>query len=117
MARTIREWKCEYASASEAGDYLQVCFAERDEDDGRYVLLQAQFEFPEDYDVQVEADGGDWVAQLTVERAILDRERLVLDGRDNSESVRIVVNYVANDEIYGELKQVLAAMLPDLEIV
>ncbi len=44
-------------------------------------LIQSQFEFPQDYDVKVETDGGEWYAELTVERATLDRQRLVIDGR------------------------------------
>jgi hypothetical protein len=116
MTRTIREWSCEYASASEAGDYVQVLFEETVESDNRYVLIQSQFEFPQDYDVQVEADGGEWYAQLTVERAILDHKRFVLDGCDDAESVRIVVNFVANEVVYAELTRVLLIMLPDMEI-
>jgi hypothetical protein len=116
MARTIREWRCKYAAASEAGDYLQVLFEETYDSDNRYVLIQSQFEFPQDYDVTVEADGGEWYAELIVERAILDRQRLVVDGRDDAESVRIIVNHVADDAIYAELKRVLLIMLPAIDV-
>jgi hypothetical protein len=116
MARTIREWRCEYASASEAGDYLQVLFEETEDSDNRYVLIQSQFEFPQDYDVKVEADGGEWYAELIVERATLDRQRLVVDGRDDAEPVRIIVNHVADDAIYAELKRVLLIMLPAIDV-
>jgi hypothetical protein len=116
MSRTIREWTCEYASVSEAGDYLQVLFKETAESEKRYILIQSQFEFPQDYDVSVEADGGEWYAQLTVVRATLDRHRLIIDGRADIEPVRIIVSHAADDEIYAELKRVLLIMLPAIEV-
>jgi hypothetical protein len=116
MARNIREWRCEYASVSEAGDYLQVLFEETEDSDKRYVLIQSQFEFPQDYDVKVEADGGEWYAELIVERATINRQRLVVEGSDDAESVRIIFNYVADDAIYAELKRVLLIMLPAINV-
>ena len=116
MARTIREWTCEYASASEAGDYIQVLFEETAESDKRYILIQSQFEFPQDYDVKVETDGGEWCAELTVARATLDRQRLVIDGRDDAEPIRIIINHAADDGIYAELKRVLLIMLPAIDV-
>jgi hypothetical protein len=116
MSQTIREWTCNYASASEAGDYFQVLFKETDTDDKRYVLIQSQFEFPQDYDVKVEADGGEWYAELSVDRATLDRERLVIDGSDEGVAVRLIVNHVADDGTYADLKRVLDIMLPDIVV-
>jgi len=111
MMRTVREWTCDYASATEAGDYFQVLFEETEDDDKRYLLLQTQFEFPQDFDVKVETNGGEWYAELKVERATLDRQRLVIDGYDDGDPVRITINHSANDGTYAELKRVLKIML------
>lgn len=116
MARTIREWTCEYASASEAGDYVQILFEETPDSDARYVLIQSQFEFPQACDVTVETDGGDWYANLTVERAKLDRQRLVIDGRADTESVRMIVNFEADDATFADLKRVLLIIVPVVEL-
>ena len=115
MARLTREWTCDHASATESGDYLQVLFEETQDGDARYILIQSQFEFPQDYDVKIEADGGDWYAELRVDQATLDRQHLVIDGRDNDEQVRISVRHAADDETYAELKRVLLIMLPAID--
>jgi hypothetical protein len=109
MTRTVREWTwtCDYASATEAGDYFQILFKQTKQSDKRYVLIQSQFEFPQDYDVKVETDGGEWFAELTVDRATLDRQRLVIEGSDDGEPIRIIVNHAADDGTYTDLKRVL----------
>jgi hypothetical protein len=51
----------EHASASEAGDYYQVCFDDNDDPesiDGRYLLIQRQFEFPDDDSYYLESGFG-----------------------------------------------------------
>ena len=111
-----REWTCGYASASQAGDYLQVLFKATDADDKRYVLIQSQFEFPQNYDVKIEADGGEWYAELCVDRAMLDRKRMSISGRDEGVAVRIIVNHVADDETYSNLARVLETMLPKIVV-
>ena len=116
MGRSIREWTCKYASASEAGDYLQVLFEETKDNDERYILIQSQFEFPQDYDVKVETDGGEWYAELAVNHAALDRQQLVIDGRDDGEPIRTIVNHSADDRTYAELKRVLLIMLPTIDV-
>ena len=116
MTRTVREWNCNCASASEAGDYLQVLFEETAGDEERYVLIQTQFEFPQNYDIKVETDGGEWYAELRVNRATLDRQRLLIDGNDGGILVRMLVNHVADDRTYADLKRVLKIMLPDIVI-
>jgi hypothetical protein len=116
MTRTIREWTCDYASATGAGDYFQVLFKQIEDNDKRYVLIQSQFELPQDYDVKVEADGGEWYAELTVHRATLDRQRLVIDGSDDGEPIRIIVNHAADDGTYADLKRVLPIMVPAINV-
>ena len=115
MAQRTREWTCDHASATESGDYLQVLFEETQDGDARYILIQSQLEFPQDYDVKIEADGGDWYAELRVDHATLDRQKLIIDGRDNDEQVRISVQHGADDETYAELKRVLLIMLPAID--
>ena len=116
MTRTIREWTCHYASATEAGDYFQVLFEEFEENDGPYVLIQTQYEFPQDCDVLVETDTGEWCAELSVESAALDGQRLVIDGSADDGPVRIIVNYTADDVTKDDLKRVLKIMLPDIVV-
>lgn len=112
----MHEWTCGYASATEAGDYYQVLFAETNPGDARYILIQSQFEFPENFDVKVETNNGEWYAELIVDCSTLNRHRLEINGSNDGEPVCIVINHSANDETYAELKLVLKTMLPDIDI-
>ena len=116
MTRTVHEWTYDYASVSESGDYYQVLFEKSDDNDDCYVLIQSQFEFPQDCDVIVETDAGDWFAELVVERATLDQQRLLIDGSDKEKAVRIIVFYSADAETYAELIRVFKIMLPDIDV-
>ena len=116
VTRTVREWTYEHASISESGDYFQVLFEKSEDNDDFYVLIQSQFEFPQYCDIIVETDAGKWFAELVVERATLDQQRLVIDGGDKEEAVRIIVNYTADDGTYAELIRVLKIMMPDIDV-
>jgi hypothetical protein len=116
MTRRVREWTYGYASASEAGDYFQVVFEASKDGDRRYVLIQSQFEFPQNYDVKIETDSGEWYAELRVDHATLDRHRLRIDGTDDGEAVSVIVNHAAGNATYAELKRVLEIMLSDIVI-
>jgi hypothetical protein len=115
VTRTIREWTYDHASASQSGDYFQVLFEKSEDDDDFYVLIQSQFEFPQDCDVIVETDAGEWAAELVVERATLDQQFLLIDGSDKEKAVRIIVYHSADDRTYDELIRVLKIMLPDID--
>ena len=116
VPRTIREWTCDHASTSESGDYIQVLFEQSEDNDDFYVLIQSQFEFPQDCDIIVETDAGKWFAELLVEHATLSQQRLVIEGRDKEEVVRIIVHYRADERTYAELIRVLKIMLPRIDV-
>ena len=116
VTRTIREWTYDHASVSEAGDYCQVLFEKSDDNDEFYVLIQSQFEFPQDCDVVIETDAGEWFADLVVERATLDQQCLLIDGSDKGKTVRIIVYYSADNGTYAELMRVLKIMLPEIDV-
>ena len=109
---TRREWTFACASAAEAGDFLQVLFTDNADSVGRYVLLSTQFEFPQDHDIQIETNGGEWFAQVRVEAASLSREKLTLDGIANGKPVAIRISFGANDAKFAELQRVIKIMLP-----
>ena len=77
-----------------------------------YVLLSTQFEFPQDYDIQVETDGGEWCAQLKVNKATLSRTTLTIDAIADYKPVRLVVRFAADKSNYMELVRVAKVMLP-----
>ena len=115
MATTVREWTYKRASAAEAGDYLQVMFTGDPDSIARYVLIQTQFEFPQDYDIMIEADDGEWRAKLSATKSRLTRTRLIINGTDDGERIQLVINYSDTDCDYAELKRVLQIMLPVLD--
>jgi hypothetical protein len=116
VERTIREWTYDHASASESGDYCEVLFEKSEDNDDFYVLIQSQYEFHQACDVIVETDAGEWFAELVVERATLDQQRLLIDGSDKEKAVRIIVYYSADDGTYADLMHVLKIMLPDIDV-
>ncbi len=62
------------ASASEAGDYFQVLFEEQaGAGAGRYLLIQRQFEFPEQECCYIETELPDMCGHFRVSRAVLAR--------------------------------------------
>ena len=107
-----REWTFANASAAEAGDFLQVTFSDDPDSIDRYVLLSTQFEFPQDYDIQIETDGGDWFAELTVTAASLSRTTLTLDATTDNEPVSVRITFGANESEFAELQRVIKIMLP-----
>jgi len=71
-----------HASAAEAGDYYQVSFDDDDDPDsidGRYLLIQRQFEFP-DYDsYYLESDDSRLCSHVKVRAVTLSSESLSID--------------------------------------
>ena len=66
---------------------MQITFSDDPDSIERYVLLSTQFEFPQDYDIQIEVDGGEWYSQLTVTNATLSRTTLTIDAVEKGERV------------------------------
>ena len=109
---STREWTFRSVSPAEAGDFIQITFSDDPDSTKNYVLLSTQFEFPQDYDIQVETDGGEWCAQLKVNKATLSRTTLTIDAIADYKPVRLVVRFAADKSNYMELVRVAKVMLP-----
>ena len=114
---TKHEWIFANAYSTEAGDFLQVTFSDDPNSIDQYVLLSTQFEFPQDFDIQIESDGGDWHAQLSVTDASLSRSNLSIEAITGSEPVAIKITFGSNDDDFAELTRVIKIMLPQIRIL
>lgn len=108
------EFSASYVSASEAGDFVQILFAESDNDDADYLLLQTQFEFDQDYDFKFETKNGDWMANVSDSAATLSRDRLTIQGSEGDASMRLAIRFVASDETFIELRKIVKMMVQEL---
>lgn len=113
---TLFEFNCPYVSASEAGDFIQILFAESRDDDAKYVLLQTQFEFDQDYDFKIETKDGEWIAHVNDSTAKLDRNRLLIDGFDSAESIRLVIDFETSQDTFAETRKILKSMVRKLVV-
>ena len=111
---TTREWSFRNVSPAEAGDFIQITFSDDPDSTNKYVLLSTQFEFPQDYDIQVEVDGGQWYAQMTVTNARLSRTTLTIDGVADEDPVKLIIQYAADEDGFAELVRVVKIMLPSV---
>lgn len=93
---------------------MQITFSDDPDNVERYVLLSTQFEFPQNYDIQIEVDGGEWYSQLTVRNATLSRTTLTIDAVERGGNVSLVINYAASEDVSRELVRLLTLMLPKL---
>ena len=114
MTTQTRQWRFTKVEPAQAGDFVQITFSDDPDSVERYVLLSTQFESPQDYDIQIEVDGGEWYSQLTVAAAKLSRTTLIIDASERGEHVSLVINYAANEEVFRELARLLRLMLPKL---
>jgi len=108
-----REFKC--ASASEAGDYYQVLFDD-DEDgesiDEQYVVIQRQFEFPDDGSYYLESDDSRLCGHFKVRAASLSSEFLSIEFLAEEKWTTLRVRYtVAQDR---ELERIVRIMFEDV---
>ncbi len=108
------EFSAIYVSPSEAGDFVQILFAESDKDDADYLLLQTQFEFDQDYDFKFETKDGDWMASVSDSAATLSRDRLTIQGADGDEFIRLAISFVASDETFVKLRRMVKMMVQEL---
>jgi hypothetical protein len=114
---TTREWTFRHVSPAEAGDFIQITFSDDPDSTDKYVLLSTQFEFPQDHDIQVEVDGGEWYAQIKVKNATVSQTTLTIDGVAYADPVRLVINYVADEDDFRELVRVVKIMLPSVVVL
>jgi hypothetical protein len=71
-----------HASASQAGDYYQVSFDDDDDTegiDGRYLLIQRQFECPDDDSYYLERDDSMFCGHVKVRAVALNSESLSIE--------------------------------------
>jgi hypothetical protein len=108
----MKEFHCEHVTASEAGDYFQVLFAQTPDSDEGYVLIQRQFDGRVCY---VETDDVDFCGHFRIRTAQLSRNRFrIVFG--NGPVKQITVSFNATDSAYTEAKRVLQIMIPDLDL-
>ena len=110
-----------YVSASEAGDYYQVLFEERDSDSeqdslgGEYLLIQRQFELPNGSRIYVESHEEDFIGHFKVVKARLNPQCLYLT-LSRKTSVAIEVTFETSAGNYAEVKRALSVMIPNIEL-
>jgi hypothetical protein len=103
-------------SVAENGDYFQVAFAATDDGDSPYVVIQRQFEEPDDGVCYVETHDDATIGHSRVARAVLDRSKFVLKLRRKKPS-RIEVTFRTTEQDYQESRRVLRIMIPSLRVV
>jgi hypothetical protein len=99
-----------HASASVAGDYMQVLLEEDPDSEGMdYVLLQGQFEFRDGGDTYVESLDVSLCGHYRVESVVLTR-RTVRVGIPSAEWKAIEVTFDVSEEVYEEVADALTKM-------
>lgn len=97
--------------ASSGGEYFQVSFAEREDSDDEYFLIQRQFESPDGGRVYVESHRPTLCGHFRIRRAELRRDMFRLDLIcQPAETVRI--RFEADRTRYERLKSVLKTIVP-----
>jgi hypothetical protein len=115
MATSLREFRCDHVSASEAGDGVQVLFAKAPDSDEAYVLVQRHFEFPDRGECYLETEDREFCGHFPIRSAHLSRNRFEISfGREPVR--RIAVLFSATDSVYAEVQRVLQIMVPEIEI-
>jgi hypothetical protein len=114
MTRNIQEFHCEHVSTSEAGDYVQVLFEKTPDADDEYLLIQRQFEFPDEGECYVETDDPDFCGHYHIQRAQLSRDRFCI-SYGNGPVKQVTVSFNAAEQAYAEAERTLREMIPELE--
>lgn len=106
-----------HASAAEAGDYYQVSFDDDDDDDpdsidGRYLLIQRQFEFPDDDSYYLESDDNRLCGHVKVRAVTLSSGFLSIDLlADECTTLRIRFGISQHD--FEEFERIVRIMFDD----
>lgn len=105
-----------HASASEAGDYFQVMFEEQADAEGsRYLLIQRQFEFPDEECCAIETEQPDVCGHFQIHSAVLERTRFQVWWSGGSES-KADVAFETDDESYADIRRIMRIMIPQIEV-
>ncbi|SRR5260370_22878208 len=110
---SVHEFKCEYVSSSETWDYVQVLFADTHEDDGVYLLIQRQFEFPDPGECYVETRDLEFCRHYVIRNAQLSRNRFRFSC-DRGPAKQVTVSFEADELAYSEAERILRLMIPGL---
>ena len=110
---SITEFRCEYVSSSEAGNYCQVMFEEALESDGVYVLIQGQFEFPDHGKLYVETSDLELCGHYVIHNAQLIRNRFRF-SYGTWPAKHVMVSFETDDRAYAEAERILRLMIPGL---
>ena len=104
-----------HASASDDGDYFQVAFEERrDEDGSPYLLIQRQFE-DEDGDLcYLESHDEKFAGHFRIRSARLGRRRfLIVVNQTLAADVALDIN----EQTFHEIERVLRIMIPQMRVI
>jgi hypothetical protein len=97
--------------ASSGAEYFEVSFAENEDSDRAYFLIQRQFESYDGGLFYLESHETRLCGHFKIRRADLGRETLRLQvACDPAEAVQI--NFQANSARYNQLKRILKIMIP-----
>ncbi len=114
--------RLDYVSVSVAGDYYQVMFEEKEEDEGEetfgtpYVIIQRQFEMPDGGRIYLETHDENFIGHFRVRRCVLGPKMLFLQlQRKKAEHLEIL--FATSKHNYIELKEALLTMIPSIELL
>ena len=114
--------RLDYVSVSVAGDYYQVMFEEKEEDewdetlDTPYVLIQRQFEMPDGGRIYIETHDENFIGHFAVTRSKLGPNQLFLQLRRNRHA-ELEVTFNTSKHKYMGLKEALRNMIPSIELL
>ena len=104
-----------HASASEAGDYYQVSFDDDDDIEninGRYLLIQRQFEFADDDSYYFESNDRRFCGHVKVRAAALNSEFLSIDFLAD-EWTALRIRYAVSQDDFDKLERIVRIMFED----
>ena len=104
-----------HASASEAGDYYQVSFDDDDDTegiDGRYLLIQRQFEFADDDSYYLESDDIRLCGHVKLRAAVLNSEFLSIEFLAD-EWTPLRIRYAASQDDFDKLARIVRIIFED----
>ena len=93
-----------------------MLFEEREgAEEGRYFLVQRQFEFPDGGRCAIETELPEMCGHFRVGRASLERERFQIAWMGRGES-QAELTFETDDESYADICRIMRIMIPELEI-
>jgi hypothetical protein len=104
-----------HASASEAGDYYQISFDDDDDPasiDGRYLLIQRQFEFPDDEPYYLESDDSRLCGHVEIRAVTLSSEFLSIDLLAD-EWTTLRIRYCISHDDFEEFERIVRIIFED----